>query len=182
MMAMPTAFCHNQESHEEHTYRVWGHREGDSPDIFTRRLTYRCPGRTGQTASTPYNTAATEDADPETLPAVDIGNSPATIKATELKAWWVAQAEAEIEKVADKAAAYGSNSLAEVGRLAARLGDREVDTKQALVLGCLVYAHGKLERCIDAARRGELPALDSVHDTKVYMGMIERILETGDWP
>jgi hypothetical protein len=96
--------------------------------------------------------------------------------------WWIGQAKATAGPIAAKAAQYGSNSLAQMGRLWARAQGREVDNAEALELGCMLYTYGKMERWIDAALRGDKPSIDTLHDIAVYATMAQRVRETGSWP
>ena len=96
--------------------------------------------------------------------------------------WWVERAEQEIGQIAAKAAAYGSNSLAELGAHIARLQERTVTKPEALILGCWINVVQKIERMTDAILRGDTPDDDSIHDARVYLGMIQRIRDTGNWP
>lgn len=86
------------------------------------------------------------------------------------------------QTVEAKAKAYGSNSLAEMGRVFARAQEREVDDATALELGCYLYAYGKMQRVSDGILRGEAPAQDSWHDLVIYGLMALYIREHGRWP
>lgn len=102
--------------------------------------------------------------------------------AADLEAWWEAQAQDEIMAVVPKAVEYGSNSLAEQGRLIARLQGREAGHEEALELGAFVYAFGKMQRWCDSVLRGERPSDDTIYDIGVYVKMAQRVRATGDWP
>lgn len=93
---------------------------------------------------------------------------------------WLAQHAPAVQA---KAMQYGSNSLAAMGGLTARLQGHEAISKvEALERGCAVYAYGKMERVMDAIMRGELPGRDSWHDLAVYSLMVLFMRETGRWP
>ena len=81
-----------------------------------------------------------------------------------------------------KAAEYGSNSLAEMGRTFARAQGRTVEDAEAMEIGCMLYAKGKLERCLDAMLNGKLPSEDTWDDLVVYGMMAVFIRATGRWP
>lgn len=102
----------------------------------------------------------------------------------DLRKWWEDHARQEIDQALPKARQYGSNSLAQVGRTLARLrGNPDPVTEaEALELGCLFYAVGKLERWVDAAIRGEECGEDTLQDLAVYAKMAMRIRQSGTWP
>ena len=75
--------------------------------------------------------------------------------------WWRQQVDDAAPMIERKAAEYGSNSLAEMGRMFARAQGRTVDDAEALEIGCAVYAKGKLERVLDAMLKGRLPSVDT---------------------
>lgn len=102
--------------------------------------------------------------------------------AGQLTQWWLDRARDEAAQVAPKAAEYGSNSLAQMGRKMAQLQGRQVGDEEALELGCWAYMIGKVERWTDAVMRGERPSDDTLHDIAVYTKMAQRIRATGDWP
>jgi hypothetical protein len=97
-------------------------------------------------------------------------------------AWWTELVAKEAPTIAAKAAEYGSNSLAAMGRLYARGQGREVGVAEALELGCAVYAYGKMQRIADSMIRGTLPSEDTVKDTMIYMAMTLFIKEHKRWP
>lgn len=97
--------------------------------------------------------------------------------------WWLAQVDRAAPTIQRKAAEYGSNSLAEMGRMFARAQGRgRVEDAEALEIGCAVYAKGKLERVIDAMLKGKLPSADTWHDLGVYATMAQYIREHNTWP
>lgn len=101
---------------------------------------------------------------------------------TGFHAWWVAMADEAAPTIQRKAAEYGSNSLAEMGRTVGRFQRREVDDATALEIGCAMYAKGKMERVIDAVIQGKLPSTDTWHDLGVYSAMAQFIRAHGRWP
>lgn len=98
-------------------------------------------------------------------------------------AWWVAQVDEAAPTIERKAAEYGSNSLAEMGRMFARArGVGQISDAEALEIGCMIYAKGKLERVLDAMLKGKLPSVDTWHDLGVYSAMAQYIRENKRWP
>lgn len=96
--------------------------------------------------------------------------------------WWTEVAQRDHAMVGPKAAEYGSNSLEQMGRKMAQLQGLEVTKEEALELGCWAYAIGKMERWTDAVMRGERPSIDTLIDLGVYVTMVRRIRQYGDWP
>lgn len=91
--------------------------------------------------------------------------------------------EKNMPAIEAKTKAYGSNSLAEEGRLFARAGGRDnIPQAEAIEIGCFVYAYGKIQRVADAMLRGELPGTDSWHDPAVYSLMAMFTRSKGQWP
>lgn len=98
-------------------------------------------------------------------------------------AWWVAQVDDAAPTIQRKAAEYGSNSLAEMGRMFARAQGRDrIEDAEALEIGCMIYAKGKLERVLDAMLKGRLPSTDTWHDLGVYATMAQYIRQHNRWP
>lgn len=100
----------------------------------------------------------------------------------EFAEWWGKLVDTDAPMIGRKAKEYGSNSLAAMGRLYARGQGREVDSAEALELGCYVYAYGKMQRVADAMIRGKLPSVDTLKDTMIYMAMAQYIRANGRWP
>lgn len=97
--------------------------------------------------------------------------------------WWQELVNNTAPTIQQKAHEYGSNSLAEMGRMFARAQGRPViEDAEALEIGCMIYAKGKLERVLDAMLKGRLPSTDTWHDLAVYASMAQYIRETGGWP
>ena len=92
---------------------------------------------------------------------------------------WISERATMIES---KATEYGSNSLAEMGRTFARAQGRTVDDQEALEIGCMLYAKGKLERVLDAMLQQRTPSSDTWDDLAVYALMAGFIREKGRWP
>lgn len=101
---------------------------------------------------------------------------------TGVVAWWVDLAKTDIEAIAPKSLAYGSNSLEQLGHKLAQLSGRTIDSEEAQELGCWINAVQKIERWTDAVMRGERPADDTLMDLMIYTGMARRIRENGSWP
>lgn len=97
--------------------------------------------------------------------------------------WWRSLVDEAAPTIQRKAGEYGSNSLAEMGRMFARAQGRDrIEDHEALEIGCMVYAKGKLERVLDAMLQGRLPSIDTWHDLGVYASMAQYIRENKRWP
>lgn len=97
--------------------------------------------------------------------------------------FWAGWVREQAPVIAEKAANYGSNSLAEMGALFARQGGRTALTQaEALEIGCAVYAYGKMQRVVDAMLMGKQPGTDTLGDLMVYAAMSLYIRETKQWP
>lgn len=97
--------------------------------------------------------------------------------------WWVDWVEEAAPTIQRKAEEYGSNSLAEMGRMFARAQGRgQIEDHEALEIGCMVYAKGKIERVLDAMLKGGLPSADTWGDTMIYAAMASYIREFSRWP
>lgn len=102
----------------------------------------------------------------------------ARIKFSDWAARWL---DEHVPAIEEKAATYGSNSLAKKGyRFSAAVG-QGVTVGQALELGCAQYAVEKGDRIEDAILRGQLPTADTWVDLAVYALMAQYIRETGTW-
>lgn len=95
--------------------------------------------------------------------------------------WAARWLDEHIPAIEEKAATYGSNSLAKKGSRFAAAQRIGVNTAQALELGCAQYAVEKGDRIEDAILRGQLPTLDTWTDIAVYALMAQYIRETGTW-
>lgn len=105
--------------------------------------------------------------------------NPAQADFSKWAADWLADTAPAVQAKAEQ---YGSNSLAAMGHLAARMQGRKVPEIEALEAGCAVYAFGKMERVMDALLRGELPGRDSWNDLAVYSLMVLYMRQFGRWP
>lgn len=103
-------------------------------------------------------------------------------KVAELSRWWIAQAQGDVDMVASKAVAYGSNSLTQLGNKLAQLQGRDVSVEEAQELGCWINLVQKIERLTDAVLRGERGSDDSITDAIAYLVMMRRIRVKGSWP
>lgn len=96
--------------------------------------------------------------------------------------WWQSHVQT-LQLVHRKAEEYGSNSLAQIGRMYARARGRDViEDPEALEIGCAVYAYGKMERVMDALLRDRLPSIDTWYDLMIYAAMAQYIRTNRRWP
>lgn len=97
--------------------------------------------------------------------------------------WWINNAHEAVERVAPKAAEYGSTDLAELGRdLAMIIGREGLSHEELTELGIYMYMLGKFSRWRDAIKDGRRVSLDTIYDIKVYATMAERNRDVGGWP
>jgi hypothetical protein len=114
------------------------------------------------------------------VPAPDqVFLNPAAADFTKWAEDWLSDTAPQVQAKAEQ---YGSNSLAAMGHLAARMQGRKVSEIEALEVGCAVYAFGKMERVMDAVLRGGMPGRDTWHDLAVYSLMVLFMREHGRWP
>ena len=112
---------------------------------------------------------------------------PPTTDAAELRDWWLAEAETEIERTVPKATEYGGHGSAVdliwIGReMAANLGRTEVTDEEATEFGIYFYLIGKVGRWSAAIRQGKRVSDDTLFDISVYCRMAQRNREAGGWP
>lgn len=101
----------------------------------------------------------------------------------DFRTWWVEWVDNAAPTIQRKAAEYGSNSLAEMGRTFARAqGRNQLEDHEALEIGCMFYAKGKIERVLDAMLQGKLPSADTWGDLMIYAAMASYIREFRQWP
>lgn len=102
--------------------------------------------------------------------------------------WWVQDAVEEALHTAPKAEEYGSTELAEAGQILASmlanpLGNQTpVNRQAAMETQIYQYVLGKVGRWTAAMRRGDRVSPDTLFDIGVYVKMVRKIRETGDWP
>ncbi|QOC55751.1 hypothetical protein SEA_ARCHIMEDES_51 [Gordonia phage Archimedes] len=100
--------------------------------------------------------------------------------------WWMQDAFAEAMATAPKAEEYGSTELAEAGHvLASMLAkplENPVSDAAAMETQIYQYVLGKIGRWTAAMRRGDRVSEDSLFDIGVYVKMVRKIRETGEWP
>ncbi len=96
--------------------------------------------------------------------------------------WWLKKAVEEIDTTVEKAREYGSAELEYAGHVMARIGDRKVSAAEAMELQVYHYVLGKLGRWTSAVIRGEQVSDDTLFDIGVYVRMVQRIRDTGEWP
>lgn len=91
---------------------------------------------------------------------------------------WLAD---QVPRVEEKAATYGTNSLARKGNRYASAIGQSVTVGQALELGVDQYAIEKADRIEDAISRGQLPTADTLADLAIYALMALYIRAFGTW-
>lgn len=106
---------------------------------------------------------------------------------TELRAWWHAQANGEIERTVPKVVEYGGHGSAVdliwIGReMAANLGRTHISDEEATEFGIYFYLIGKVGRWSAAIRQGKRVSDDTLFDISVYCRMAQRNREVGGWP
>lgn len=160
--------CDDATPHARH---LWQPGEGTERFTCPGRGVVEVPGLGGVQVPEPIDVGTFDDPD-------------AVISAREgFHAWWVAMANKAAPTIERKAGEYGSNSLAEMGRMFARAQGRPViEDAEALEIGCMIYAKGKLERVLDAMLKGRTPSVDTWHDLGVYASMAQYIREHKQWP
>lgn len=100
----------------------------------------------------------------------------------DLYRWWMDIAHVEAEACAEKAVEYGSHSMTELGHEIAKLSDRKITDAEAIELACYFYIKGKLGRWSDAIVAGKAVSNDTIRDIGVYVRMVQRVRDVGDWP
>jgi hypothetical protein len=99
--------------------------------------------------------------------------------------WWIGQAEDEIRMVAPKAAEYGSNDLAVIGKTMARIAGWDtagMTEEEANEVGIFFYVTGKIARWEDALRSRRRTSDDTLYDAGIYLKMAQRNRAVGGWP
>jgi hypothetical protein len=111
-------------------------------------------------------------------------------RADEIETWWHELAEREIKATVPKALEYGSHDLVVIGREllhAAIQRDPDAwkeykDETTMAELGVFFYLLGKMARWTSAIREGKRVSDDTLFDIGIYVRMVQRIRETGQWP
>lgn len=99
---------------------------------------------------------------------------------SELRNWWLAQADGEIAAMVPKAVEYSAVDLEIMGAAMEAMGAAgEGDGVEAAIA---FYALGKLSRIAGALAEGRTPNRDSWFDLGVYARMAQRVIEVGSWP
>lgn len=100
--------------------------------------------------------------------------------------WWMQYAFAEALATAPKAEEYGSTELAEAGHVLGSLLAKPLESPlsdaAAMETQIFQYVLGKIGRWTAAMRRGERVSDDTLFDIGVYVKMVRKIRETGEWP
>lgn len=167
------------ESRADWKTRTFRHRYGVSPDKVTAQVTptpevVRGALRAFAAGLRSVAPAAAHEAAGDPTEARDEPT---------FRDWWVDWVEDAAPTIQRKAAEYGSNSLAEMGRTFARAqGRNQIEDHEALEIGCMFYAKGKIERVLDAMLQGRLPSADTWGDLMVYAAMASYIREFKRWP
>lgn len=101
--------------------------------------------------------------------------------ASDVKAWWMAKAEADVEKLMPKLTEYGSHDLTIMGDSLAEW--LQVPREMGVELACCFYLLGKVGRMVSAYRRGERASEDTLQDAVAYASMCRYAQEhDGRWP
>jgi len=108
-------------------------------------------------------------------------------KVEEIRQWWLARAESEIDPLIKKAMEYGGDGAAldliQIGQDLARIaGAPEPSVEEATELGIYFYLRGKMSRWTAAVQDGRRVSNDTLHDIGVYVRMAQRTREVGGWP
>jgi hypothetical protein len=103
--------------------------------------------------------------------------------AEQVRAWWLATAEADFNLIAPRIAEYASYDLDVLGRITLEMlnlpsEDRALRTEVA----CLWFAQAKIARALSAYKEGRTPSEDSLLDCNAYLMMARRAREAGSWP
>ena len=100
--------------------------------------------------------------------------------------WWMHDAFAEALATAPKAEEYGSTELAEAGHVLSSLLAHPIEspTSDAAAMETQIFQYvlGKIGRWTAAMRRGERVSDDTLFDIGVYVRMVHKIRQTGEWP
>lgn len=100
--------------------------------------------------------------------------------------WWIHNAFSEAIATAPKAEEYGSAELAEAGHVLSSLLaipiERPTSDAAAMETQIFQYVLGKIGRWTAAMRRGDRVSDDTLFDIGVYVKMVRKIRETGEWP
>lgn len=100
--------------------------------------------------------------------------------------WWIHNAFSEAIATAPKAEEYGSAELAEAGHVLSSLLAIPIEspTSDAAAMETQIFQYvlGKIGRWTAAMRRGERVSDDTLFDIGIYVKMVLKIRETGEWP
>ena len=104
----------------------------------------------------------------------------------DLSTWWAKTTENELQPMLNKIKEYGGDGMAidllDIGNQLARLSKREVTEAEAAELGCYFYILGKLARWSAAITENRQVSDDTLHDIGIYVRMVQRIRDCGEWP
>ena len=99
--------------------------------------------------------------------------------------WWMYSSLGDALATAPKAEEYGSVELAEAGHILASLMANPIapySNAAAMETQIFQYVLGKIGRWVAAMRRGERVSNDTLFDIGIYVNMVRKIRETGEWP
>ena len=100
--------------------------------------------------------------------------------------WWIHNAFSEAIATAPKAEEYGSAELAEAGHVLSSLLAIPIEspTSDAAAMETQIFQYvlGKIGRWTAAMRRGDRVSDDTLFDIGVYVRMVRKIRDTGEWP
>ena len=100
----------------------------------------------------------------------------------DLRTWWEATTQDEIESLMPKVIEYGSNDLKMIGDALLALRPDLRDVVKPDEFAVAFYALGKVARIFGAYADGRTPSDDSWHDLAIYARMALRVRDAGDWP
>ena len=100
--------------------------------------------------------------------------------------WWMQHAYEEAAHTLPKAIEYGSTELQEAGHILASLMSKPIEEpmSDAAAMETQIYQYvlGKVGRWTAAMRRGDRVSDDTLFDIGVYVTMVRKIRDTGEWP
>lgn len=99
-----------------------------------------------------------------------------------LRAWWLAEADQEAEKLVPKAIEYGSYDLQLMGQALGEMTGQDSTVPHNMEQAIVFYLLGKIARAVSATRDGRAASDDTFTDIAIYAKMVLYIREHGRWP